>query len=561
MNENKLLKATALFAIPIALSLVLGLLNIPYLAELVTGLVIVYLVLYYKESASGGSAQITAACQQLRETGDVSQLAQVSEGTGSAQLVAILKELLGVLQEIGGVMEAHAQNNLKSRFKSSYTGFLKHFGHIVNNSSSNLEFTLVRISRIATQIESMVGTLSSSSSELAEGSVSQASALEEISSTVQEVSSETSKIDSKSEEGYAITEKILGQTRNAEQSMVTMTESMEEVKESSKRISAIIKVIDDIAFQTNLLALNAAVEAARAGQHGKGFAVVADEVRNLANRSAKAAKETETLIGESLGHINRQADVTESTSAVFHEISENINELSEIMKNVNTATTSQAVSMNEISSALSEVDNVVQGNTAIAEESNSMALELTSDINSLNRLLSSFSLFGITWDKSSLAVRSGSSITITDSEALLQQSSLPGYPLEWKPEYLIGVDEMDYHHKRLVDFINMLYSSLKRNDSSSIVDAVNNLLDYTIYHFKAEEAVLDNIGYPDLANHIPRHNQFIAKIEEVSEQMQKTKSIGGFGIVAFLTEWLLKHILHEDRKYADFIADNGLSIY
>ena len=62
------------------------------------------------------------------------------------------------------------------------------------------------------------------------------------------------------------------------------------INESSKRVSDIVSVIDEIAFQTNLLALNAAVEAARAGEQGRGFAVVAAEVRNLAQRSAAAAK-------------------------------------------------------------------------------------------------------------------------------------------------------------------------------------------------------------------------------------------------------------------------------
>ncbi len=84
---------------------------------------------------------------------------------------------------------------------------------------------------------------------------------------------------------------------------------MRKISEDGEKTAKIVKTIDEIAFQINLLALNAAVEAARAGEAGAGFAVVAEEVRNLAIRSAEAAKNTATLIGDTLKHIHEGTDL------------------------------------------------------------------------------------------------------------------------------------------------------------------------------------------------------------------------------------------------------------
>ena len=92
--------------------------------------------------------------------------------------------------------------------------------------------------------------------------------------------------------------------------MNEMTEAIAEITKTSEETGKIIKTIDEIAFQTNLLALNAAVEAARAGEAGAGFAVVADEVRNLALRAAEAARNTNSLIDNTIKAVKQGNELT-----------------------------------------------------------------------------------------------------------------------------------------------------------------------------------------------------------------------------------------------------------
>jgi aerotaxis receptor len=88
-------------------------------------------------------------------------------------------------------------------------------------------------------------------------------------------------------------------SRRSHESVQAVSQTMESIADSSRRIGDIIQVIEGVAFQTNILALNAAVEAARAGEAGRGFAVVASEVRALAQRTTGAAREIRQLIEES----------------------------------------------------------------------------------------------------------------------------------------------------------------------------------------------------------------------------------------------------------------------
>jgi methyl-accepting chemotaxis protein/methyl-accepting chemotaxis protein-1 (serine sensor receptor) len=151
---------------------------------------------------------------------------------------------------------------------------------------------------------------------------------------------------------------------------------MEEIQSSSRKISKIIKVIDEIAFQTNILALNAAVEAARAGEAGMGFAVVADEVRNLAQRCAGAARDTASLIEESIAKSTDGKSKVDLVTAAIRAVTAQAAEVKTLVQEVHLGSQEQARGIGQISTAITHMDELTQKTASTAEESASASEEL-----------------------------------------------------------------------------------------------------------------------------------------------------------------------------------------
>ena len=144
--------------------------------------------------------------------------------------------------------------------------------------------------------------------------------------------------------------------------------AMSRIEDSSRRISEIIGVIDEIARQTNLLALNAAVEAARAGEAGRGFAVVASEVRSLAQRSSQAAKDIKALITNSSTQVKEGVELVNLAGASLTEIVDSIKQVADIVSAIASASGEQSTDIDRVSTALSEVGEITQRNSTLAEQ-------------------------------------------------------------------------------------------------------------------------------------------------------------------------------------------------
>jgi methyl-accepting chemotaxis protein len=144
--------------------------------------------------------------------------------------------------------------------------------------------------------------------------------------------------------------------------------AMSRIEESSRRISDIISVIDEIARQTNLLALNAAVEAARAGEAGRGFAVVASEVRSLAQRSSQAAKDIKNLITNSSDQVQEGVQLVHCAGEALKNIVASVKGVVDIVADISKASDEQAGGIDQINKALVQMDEMTQQNSALVEE-------------------------------------------------------------------------------------------------------------------------------------------------------------------------------------------------
>ncbi len=258
-------------------------------------------------------------------------------------------------------------------------------------AQTRLKEAVREISQTMAVLNANTQKISGSSVALSQGVTEQASSLATITASLNEFSK---KIQGGSDTAAKGTQLAAQAREAAERSGNEITNAlsvMNDVQEAGIRVARIVKLIDDIAFQTNLLALNAAVEAARAGRQGKGFAVVADEVRNLAGRSAKAAKDTASMMEDVTERIGNASAYISKLGDMLKNIVQDAIRMADSSASSSATAAEQASGILHLNQELGQMNNVTHSTMAAAEQSATAVETLARQVEGLKRKLEELS--------------------------------------------------------------------------------------------------------------------------------------------------------------------------
>ena len=336
---------------------------------------------FMKKAADTGNVALSAQEKNLHVKYSQShdEIGELTKDFGN-----FIERIVEVSDELRVIADGDLTSNIRV-LSSSDT-----MGNSMKEMVANLKRMFADINDTSEQVSNGANQISDGAQMLASGSTQQAATLQQLSASIADVASKTKENAERTANASTLADNIMQSASKGSSQMEQMISAVNEINQANQNISRVIKAIDDIAFQTNILALNAAVEAARAGAAGKGFAVVAEEVRNLAAKSAESAKDTSSLIANSMEKAELGTKIAAETAESLAEIVSGISESNAIIADIAQASEQQTSAIEQINTGVGQVTQVVQQNSATAQQSAAASQEMNGRADILGNLISKF---------------------------------------------------------------------------------------------------------------------------------------------------------------------------